>query len=183
MNALQLPFHFDVEEILKEINLFTQQDYYDIYNSSVEVETLWSKHLIEPKIGPDNLPHFSPNEALQKSPYLLSVLETFKCNKETFRIHTLEAGAHIRPHRDIGYSLELGMIRLHIPIITNEKVQLLVDGVNIAMKPGECWYCNFNERHEVKNNSDQPRTHLIIDCKVNDWVKELFEKTNNKKIT
>ena len=102
-------------------------------------------------------------------------METFQCNKETFRIHTLDAKAHIRPHRDIGYSLEQGMIRLHIPIITNEDVQLLVNGENISMKPGECWYCNFNEIHEVKNNSDLPRTHLIMDCVVNDWMKDLFD--------
>ena len=176
MNALQLPFNFDVEQILKEINLFTQKDYYDIYNTSVELKTLWSKHLIEPKIGDDNLPHFFPNEALKQSPYLQSVLDTFQCDKETFRIHTLDAKANIRPHRDIGYSLELGMIRLHIPIITNKDVQLIVNDENIVMNPGECWYCNFNEVHEVKNNSDHPRTHLIMDCRVNEWVKKLFKK-------
>ena len=180
MNALQLPFHFDAARIIKEISQFTQEDYYDIYNSSVEVETLWSKHLIEPKIGFDDLPHFHPNDALKQSPYLLSILDTFQCKKETFRIHTLNAKAHIRRHRDIGYSIEKGLIRIHIPIITNDQVELLVNDERINMNPGECWYCNFDEPHEVKNNSDQPRTHLIMDCVVNDWVKEVF---NDSQIT
>lgn len=178
MNALQLPFTFDAEQILEEVRQFTNEEYYDIYNTSVELETLWSKHLIEPKIGADNLPHFHPNEALLNSPYLLSILDTFKCKKETYRIHTLEAGAQIRPHRDIGYSIDHGLIRIHIPVITNEKVQLIVNGEEIKMKSGECWYCNFNEVHEVQNNSDQPRTHLIMDCVVNDWLKDLFKKNS-----
>jgi hypothetical protein len=175
MNALQLPFNFDAAIILKEISQFTKEDYYDIYNTSVEVETLWSKHLIEPKIGSDNLPHFHTNEALKKSPYLLSILDTFQCKKETFRIHTLNAKAHIRPHREMGYCLEKGIIRIHIPIVTYAKVELLVNNERINMKVGECWYCNFNEKHEVKNNSELSRTHLIMDCIVNDWVKEMFK--------
>jgi hypothetical protein len=65
--------------------------------------------------SPDQAPEFLPNEALQKCLYLLSVLETFQCKKETFRIHTLNAKAHIKPHRDIGYCFEQGLIRIHIP--------------------------------------------------------------------
>jgi len=97
-----------------------------------------------------------------------------KCRKETFRIHTLEAKANIKPHRDNGYSFEQGLVRIHIPIETNDKVKLLVNGEPIKMKPGECWYCNFSEIHEVKNDSDEARTHLILDCIVNDWFKEVF---------
>lgn len=177
MNALQLPFTFDTAIILEEINQFSKEDYYDIYNTSVALKTLWSKHLIEPKGSPEKAPVFLPNEALQKCPYLLSVLETFQCNKETFRIHTLNAKAIIKPHRDIGYCLEQGLVRIHIPIVTNEKVQIIVNNEEVVMKAGECWYCNFNEFHEVHNNSDLPRTHLILDCVVNDWMKELFNTT------
>jgi len=176
MNALQLPFKFDASLILRDINQFKKEDYYDIYNPSVALETLWSKHLIEPIGGPDRPPEFLPNEALRRSPYLLSILDTFKCNKETFRIHTLEAGATIKPHRDIGYSFEQGLIRIHIPVVTNDQVRLAVNGERINMRAGECWYCNFNDVHEVANNSDEPRTHLILDCVVNDWFKAIFKR-------
>ena len=73
---------------------------------------------------------------------MLSVFETFECSVETFRIHALDAGAHIRPHRDIGFGFEHGKIRLHVPIATNPHVEILVEGQNIIMKEGECWYCN-----------------------------------------
>ena len=175
MNALQLPFKFDAALILEEISQFKKEEYYDIYNPSVILETLWSKHLIEPIGSPDKAPKFYPNEALKKCPYLLSILDTFQCNKETFRIHTLEAKTNIKAHRDLGYSFEQGKIRIHIPIKTNDQVKILVNGEHIKMSPGECWYCNFNEIHEVKNNSEEPRTHLILDCIVNDWLKNIFD--------
>lgn len=175
MNALQLPFNFDVDLMTKEIAQFSQADYYDIYNPSVTLKKLWAKHLIEPVGGPDQIPEFLPNEALHKCPYLLTVFETFLCRKETFRIHTLYAEAKIKAHRDTGYSFEQGKIRLHIPVVTNDEVLLSVNGERIHMKPGECWYCNFNEIHEVQNNGDCPRTHLIIDCMVNEWLKGVFE--------
>jgi mannose-6-phosphate isomerase-like protein (cupin superfamily) len=177
MNALQLPFKFDATLILQEISQFKKEDYYDIYNPSVGLETLWSKHLIEPIGGPDQAPEFFPNEALLKCPYLLTILETFKCKKETFRIHTLESNAAIKPHRDIGFSFEDGFIRIHIPVQTNDQVQLIVNNEHIKMSAGECWYCNFNEVHEVKNKSNEPRTHLILDCIVNDWFKDVFSKS------
>jgi hypothetical protein len=178
MNAIKLPFVFDAEIIKKELSQFTQHDYYDIYNTSVTLETLWSKHFIEPIIGKDGLPVFLPNDALKKCPYLLSVLETFKCDKETFRVHTLNAGASIKPHRDIGYSLEHGKIRIHIPIITNDKVEILLDKVPVHMSVGETWYCNFHITHEVHNKSNASRMHLIMDCLVNDWVKDVFKQVS-----
>lgn len=178
MNALKLPFTFDPEVIKKELSQFSKTDYQDIYNSSVMLETLWLKHFIEPIIGDDGLPVFLPNEALKKCPYMLSIFEKFECQVETFRIHTLDAGANIKKHRDVGYSFEMGKIRLHIPVFTNDNVEMLVDDKPIPMKEGECWYCNFNTEHEVKNNSDQPRAHIILDCIVNDWLTGVFEEVS-----
>lgn len=174
MRALKLPFKFDAEKIAEEIAQFSDKDYYFIYNPYVEVDTLKSKHLIEPKIGEDDLPVFLPNDALKKCPYLMQILETFKCDKETFRIHSLAAGAEIRPHRDVCCSFEHGKIRLHIPVKTNSDVLLQVNDQTIPMKPGECWYCNFDIKHEVHNNSTEDRVHLIMDCLVNEWVKDIF---------
>jgi len=174
MKALKLPFEFDTELIKKELSQFSEKDYQDIYNSSVGLETLWLIHFIEPILGEDRLPIFLPNDALKKCPYMLSIFETFKCQVETFRIHTLDPGASIQKHRDTGYSFEMGKVRLHIPIITNPKVEMLVADELIPMQTGECWYCNFHIEHEVRNNSDQPRVHIILDCLVNDWLKGVF---------
>jgi len=177
MNAIKLPFLFDTKQIKHEISQFAKEDYYDIYNPSVSLNTLWSKHFIEPINDANGLPVFLPNESLKKCPYLLSILNTFQCKKETFRIHTLDAGASIKPHRDIGYNLKNGKIRIHIPVRTNEEVQLIIENETIQMKEGECWYCNFHTTHEVHNKSNNPRTHLIIDCIVNPWLEALLNKS------
>ncbi len=177
MNALKLPFKFDASKMKEELAQFTRTEYSDIYNPSVTLNTLWLKHFIEPLGGPtdpDTPIEFFPNEALKKCPYLLSIFETFKCRTETFRIHTLDPGASIKPHRDSGYSFEHGKVRLHIPVQTNDQVEILLTGEPVKMKEGECWYCNFNIIHEVHNHSNEPRVHLILDCIVNDWLEEVF---------
>ncbi len=178
MNSLKLPFHFDVSIIKEELAQFSKSEYSDIYNPSVTLETLWLKHFIIPIGGPNEPVKFVPNEALKKCPYLLSIFKTFECQVETFRIHTLDAGASIQPHHDTGYCFEQGKIRLHIPIQTNDQVEILLENEPVKMKEGECWYCNFNILHEVHNKSDKPRVHLILDCMVNEWVESIFRSAN-----
>ncbi|MEM6685048.1 MAG: aspartyl/asparaginyl beta-hydroxylase domain-containing protein [Bacteroidota bacterium] len=184
MNALKLPFQFAADVIKKELAQFSKNDYQDIYNPSVQLETLWLKHFIEPTMGPDNLPVFLPNEELKKCPYLLSIFEMFQCQVETFRVHTLDPGAAIKRHRDTCYSFEHGRVRLHIAVQTNDDVHIILKDEHIVhMKPGECWYCNFHDEHEVKNNSDQPRIHLILDCIVNDWLRHVFMQAGYQEFT
>jgi hypothetical protein len=42
------------------------------------------------------------------------------------------------------------------------------------MKEGECWYMNLALLHNINNKSEFDRVHLVMDCVVNDWVKNLF---------
>lgn len=181
MHSLKLPFEFDASVLRSELAQFAKSDYRDIYNPSVMLETLWLIELISPKrkAGMDSEVVFLPNENLKKCPHLLSIFNTFQCSVETFRIHTLDAGASIKPHRDTGFCFEHGKIRLHVPIKTNDNVEILLENKNVKMKEGECWYCNFNILHEVHNKGEEARIHLIIDCMVNDWVKDLFATSVN----
>jgi hypothetical protein len=68
-------------------------------------------------------------------------------------------------------------VRLHIPVFTNKDVWFYIDDVAIQMKEGECWYMNANLRHRVSNNGSTDRIHLVIDCIVNDWMKEKFRQS------
>jgi mannose-6-phosphate isomerase-like protein (cupin superfamily) len=179
MISLKLPFTFDADKLQSEISQFAKEDYYDIYNPSVTLETLWSKEFIVPIGSPDTIPIFVPNENLKKCPHLLAIFNTFQCSVETFRIHALDAGASIRPHNDTGFCFEAGKVRLHIPIRTNDKIEIIIEGQHVKMKEGECWYCNFDKTHEVQNKSDEVRIHLIIDCMVNDWLTDVFESAQN----
>jgi len=179
MKSLKLPFEFDASKLRSELSQFSKTEYYDIYNPSVTLETLWSKEFIIPIGSPDGIAEFYPNENLKKCPLLLSIFNTFQCRVETFRVHSLDSGASIKPHHDTGYSFEHGKVRLHIPIKTNDQVEMLLEGEAVKMKEGECWYCNFDITHEVHNKSDETRVHLIIDCMVNDWLTDVFKSAQS----
>lgn len=68
----------------------------------------------------------------------------------------------ILPHQDKGYSL-FRSHRYHIALKTNEMVDF---GINQKMQhfaAGEVWEINNRAFHAVRNMSDEPRTHLILD--------------------
>jgi hypothetical protein len=78
----------------------------------------------------------------------------------------LKANYCIDRHVDKGVSLEV-CNRVHIPIITNDKVIFEVGGEERYLKEGELWEINNSQKlHSVANNSDVDRVHLIVD-----WIK------------
>jgi aspartyl/asparaginyl beta-hydroxylase (cupin superfamily) len=89
----------------------------------------------------------------------------------------LKAGSSIREHRDYQLGFEDGEVRLHIPVVTNTEVEFVLDGVRSDMKEGECWYHNFNLPHRVANRGTVDRVHLVLDCVVNDWLREMLLST------
>ena len=66
------------------------------------------------------------------------------------------------------------MFRIHIPIISNLKVDFILDEERLEMAEGQCWYTNVNFIHSVSNNGTSDRIHLVIDCERNDWSDNLF---------
>jgi mannose-6-phosphate isomerase-like protein (cupin superfamily) len=106
--------------------------------------------------------------------YLQSVINFFLCEKMAVRLMKLNPGAVIKEHADLEMSFEEGEARFHIPIITNDKVDFFIEEEKIPMKEGDCWYLNLSLKHRVNNFGKTSRIHLVIDCKVNDWLKALL---------
>ena len=75
----------------------------------------------------------------------------------------LIAGQKITPHIDIIYDYFNIARRFHVPIITNELVDFYVDGEKKNLKEGECWEINNKKIHQVINNSNKDRVHLLFD--------------------
>ena len=65
-------------------------------------------------------------------------------------------------------------MRIHIPVVTNPDVEFFLDGRRIIMGEGECWYLDLNLPHRVQNRGSTDRVHLVIDCQLNDWLRELI---------
>jgi hypothetical protein len=75
----------------------------------------------------------------------------------------LKAGGRIPPHEDTGYSL-MASRRVHIPIISNDRVVFTIGGEAKVMRQGELWEVNNARVHSVLNDGESDRVHLILDC-------------------
>ena len=76
----------------------------------------------------------------------------------------LEAGGEITAHQDKNFSLAHSH-RMHIPVVTNEKVLFTVGSEIINMQEGEVFEINNRRVHSVRNDGKDGRVHLILD-----WV-------------
>ncbi|MEP7142044.1 MAG: aspartyl/asparaginyl beta-hydroxylase domain-containing protein [Ferruginibacter sp.] len=117
---------------------------------------------------------YKDTSLLNECPYLQSVITFFDCEKMSVRLMNLEAGAFIKEHTDHEMCFEEGEARFHIPISSNNGIEFFIEGEKIPMKEGECWYLNLSLKHHVINLGNTSRIHLVIDCKVNDWIKNLL---------
>lgn len=102
------------------------------------------------------------------------LLDSVRCPVMSARLLNLKAGAVIKQHRDRELAFEHGEVRLHFPMQTNNQVEFYVNDILLNMRPGECWYINANLPHRVNNFGTTDRIHLVIDCKVNDWLTSVF---------
>lgn len=173
MNAIKLPFQFNVKAIKADIQSLKESGYYLLDNTYLEPGSLVGFHLIEPEVE-QGVPVFRPNQHLSQSPALLSLYDTFKCDKETYRIHSLRAGCTIKKHRDIARNFEHSIIRIHVPIISTDEIYTYLDDKRVKMEPGECWYMDLDLYHEIFNKSDQDRVNLVMDCVRNKWWEDIF---------
>jgi hypothetical protein len=113
---------------------------------------------------------------MQRCPAIQTALREFHCPLRDVRLLRLIPGSFIREHRDDDLRLEEGEARLHIPLITHPLVEFYVDGQRVLMEAGECWYLDLSRPHRVRNASPIARIHLVIDCEVNDWLREKIGK-------
>ena len=178
---LQLPFYFDATLLKKDVEslnstnwkLHYQTLHYDGEWSGIPLRSVMGKadDLI---ISPLNDSEYADTIFLDRCPYIKQILSNFKCPLMAVRLLKLNAGAIIKEHTDAELCFEKGEVRIHIPVVTDEKVEFYLDGERVTPKEGECWYMNFNLPHSINNFSNINRIHLVIDAKVNDWIKELF---------
>ena len=80
------------------------------------------------------------------------------------RYAVLMPGEEIKPHMDINTDKA---IRIHIPLFTNPQVGFGVKGKKNEVfehmpADGGVWFINQAYTHWVKNESDQPRVHLVF---------------------
>ena len=74
----------------------------------------------------------------------------------------LKAGGSIAPHQDNNFSLTHSH-RIHLPVITNDRVQFTVGDETMSLPAGDLYEINNRRIHSVQNRSDEDRVHVILD--------------------
>ena len=171
---------FDVTEIKKEINKLNSEWYLDtsrqdqhgvhkdtltFFLTDYDVEWMpYSKYNITIKDLNCTLWNLT-----QPIIYELEQIHNGKVGKVLFP--RLKAKNKIYKHWDSTEYLNV-VRRHHIPIITNKNVYFYVDDGALNMFEGECWEINNMKSHEVINDSDEDRIHLMIDIIPNKYIND-----------
>lgn len=75
---------------------------------------------------------------------------------------SLKPGKFVIPHVDKGISV-LQNHRIHIPIYTNDDVIFTIEEETLNMKKGQIIEIDNTLMHDVKNDGDTVRIHLLVD--------------------
>ena len=110
------------------------------------------------------------------------ILEQIPAEFERIRIMRLKAGTKISKHTDkvdksIGFD-DGQIVRLHVPLKTDPKVVFaLYEGKErkeFFFEKGNYYYADVTQPHEVHNEWDQDRLHLVVDCYSNQKLRDLI---------
>lgn len=181
ISSFKLPFSFDPKPLQADLDRITAGDWVAHFNNAY-FEGEWNGVALRSaggqssRIYPDVHTNvsYSDTPLLDLCPSIRAILKLFKCPLRSVRFLTLSPGSLIKEHRDFDLRLEDGQARLHIPIRTNSSVDFFLDAHRIELQEGECWYLNLSLPHWVENRGSTDRVHLVIDCEVNEWLRELL---------
>jgi hypothetical protein len=109
-----------------------------------------------------SMEHKNPTQAcVGEIAYIVNQLEDLGLYPRRVRVTCLKARAKSLVHKDAGDNEY--MARLHIPLITNPKCVFISQGQNLHMQAGKAYGVWVNEWHQIRNDSDEDRFHLLCD--------------------
>lgn len=176
---LRLPFQFDVAHLRESLAQIRDEEWVAHPNTG-DYEGEWRCVPLRSVDGrPDHILSLSGMDyadcaILDRCPFFREVIDSFRCDKTSVRLMSMEAGGRIRVHRDHGTAFEDGLARLHVPIVTAPEVLFTIGDERVHFDAGHTWYLNADCPHGVRNDSRGPRVHLMLDCIVNPWLTQLF---------
>lgn len=173
----KLPLVFEAESLKADLEQITSGEWVAHFNKGY-YEGEWKGLALRSTTGKANQLHRFPDDTgpatdtviLARCPYFQDVLDAFKCPILAARLLSLGPGSKIREHEDYFLGVEDGLIRLHIPIATDPRVEFFIANQRLTMMEGETWYLDLSLPHRVSNHSDKDRVHLVVDCVFNDWL-------------
>lgn len=86
------------------------------------------------------------------------------------RLLRLGPGSKIHPHRDYDLDGPEADRRLHIPLVSSDEVDFMLQTHRVPMRAGELWFLDLARPHSVDNWGTAARVHLVLDCRPGDWL-------------
>lgn len=105
---------------------------------------------------------------------LATLLAEFPLPLLGVRLMALGPGAASREHRDAKCGPPWGLVRLHVPIVTNPGALVVIDGTEYHWAAGQLWFGDFDRTHHVRNEGGETRVHLVLDCLTGPALRDLL---------
>lgn len=116
-----------------------------------------------------------PTPHLSRCPYLMQLLSQIGGVWGRIRLMKLSGHAEVSPHADLSYYWR-DRVRMHVPIVTRPSVRFLCGDAEVNMAAGECWVFDNWREHQVINDHDDARIHLVADTVGSVAFWELFNR-------
>lgn len=113
-------------------------------------------------------------ENLARCPYIMQSMAELGGVWGRSRLMGLAPGGEVPEHVDSHYHWRTHL-RIHIPVITNPRVEFTCGGVTVHMAAGECWVFDSFRWHEVHNRGRERRVHLVLDTVVSERLWDLID--------
>lgn len=114
---------------------------------------------------------------LQKLPEVGKLIESFgKDNVLGINYFNLETNSKLHEHRDMNGNLLFGIVRIHIPLITNGQAFMFVERIKYNLPVGTAWVLDTSGLHALANGPIGDRIHLVIDIKKGSETRQYFPK-------
>ena len=182
-DRIKLPLTFDVDKMKAEVEALGLEDF--IYYSALPLRA--PAHEVDPSrpfpppaddYADGSWTEWLNTSHLESSPYFLSIVKGFQEHTKVtlVRLLRLSAGSTVAEHTDptLGLQIHKSVIRLTIPIVSDEGVDFYLNNEPVPMEPGECWYLRLTDPHKVVNEAATDRINLTVDMVPNEWVRSLI---------
>ena len=182
-DRLRLPFTFDADLLARDLDGlsavgWTEHFVRQNYDGDWSVIPLRGKagatHPVMMIYSDPTCTDFADTPMLAACPYFRQVLDTFKTPLLAVRLMRLTPGSVIKEHNDMDLSFEDGMVRIHVPVVTNADVEFYLNRSRVVLDAGSAWYLRLSDPHSVANRGSSDRVHMVIDAEVNDWVADIL---------
>ena len=182
-DRIRLPLAFDVAKLQGDASHLCQGDfqYYDVIPLRSPAFMVDASIPVPPPAedyADGSWTQWLDTPALEAAPYLGEVIDTFRqhCSVTLIRLIRLAPGSTVDEHVDptLGLEIDRSVVRLTVPIYSDENVAFYLNDRIVPLQPGECWYMRLTDPHRVENTGVRERINMTIDLVPNAWLVSLI---------